>query len=665
MSSSRGNLDASIFVNKLKESLKFESLYENFNEILKSHKALIAGGCVLSAYTGFDMNDIDIYVHQSYASSMFSKLNSLGFNVESSNVAPSYDASFLKKNNIQTRLNLLLRYGENYVDAIEIDLMIIPSHIPLVNVILNFDLSFCKIWYNGTSVYANNLIEIEKKEGYLGKDYVHKLFTELNTFTWFRLKKYIKRGFKIQFEELYNSKNVGNLINQKNTTLLNTDAIKEEWFVKYIIRNLFKSGIFKKLGDAHTLRIIDKDGYSVIVYVNSIYKDNPDMYFTNYNRIAYLASNMKDFTVESLKTAFKLTNILELIDKTKKNVSFKGILLYIIFKKYYNKYNKSVTPYDSIKNNVEYKEIVLKYLDIPENILNILSNYDNDKLLLYGSSIKFNKIIEKLLKLNIKYANIKQLIDSKLENIPVGNATNAARQKKYLNKMIKEAAKLNHEIISTDKKFKNYLNKEESFELEKNSAPTVPLHPPPSPPPKKAFSSPRNKQRMLAKIPNRPKSDSVILNSNDTPEIDPLLLDSSDPIRKNNYVYLQGKYYNKKNLRDWLLRELNNYSTHMIKVPHNNLPLRYVDVKLILSSDEMSARENIIRQKTMSQLDEVILQEPPHIKKAKEKAKERFLSQKINLHSNTTSPINETPPSWLPPRRNTAAPAGPAGPAGP
>lgn len=660
MSSSKGNLDASIFVNKLKTILRFETLYANFNEILKSHKALIAGGCVLSAYAGFDINDIDIYVHQSYASSMFSKLNSLGFNLESSNVAPSYDASFLKKNNIQTRLNLRLLHENS--GRIEIDLMIIPSHIPLVNVILNFDLSFCKIWYNGTYVYANNLIEIERKEGYLGKDYVHKLFTELNTFTWFRLKKYIKRGFKIQFEELYNSKNVGNLVNQKNTTLLNTDAIKEEWFVKYIIRNLFKLGIFKKMQDNYTECIINKGGYSVIEYVSSIYKDNPKMYFYNHNKIAYLACNMKDFTVESLKTAFKLSNILELINKTKKNVSFKGILLYIILKKY----NNSVTPYDSIKNNVEYKEIVLKYLDIPENILNMLSNYDNDELLSYGSSIKLIKIVEKLSKLNIKYANIKQSIDSKLENRrPVGNATNAARQLKEqrdINKLVKEAGKLNKEIIATDKKFKNYLNKDSNkLEFKINSAPTGPLPPPPSlpPSPKKAFSSPRNKKRMLAKIPNKPKKDnSVILNSNDTPEIDLFSLDS---IKRDNYVYLQGKYYNREILREWLLFNIINTSS-IIKIPHNNLPLKYDEAKMILYPDEMKTMEDIIRNRTS---DEAIVQNitPPHIKR--ERAKEIAAKEREGLYSSTTSSINGTPPSWLPPRRNTAAPAGPAGPAGP
>jgi hypothetical protein len=108
-------------VNKYQDFLraKFHSKYNDFNTLLNTHKAIIAGGSVLSVYSPYDNNqnvDIDIYIHQSFAESFIEELSRItdnrvyygGFDnnnedivnhgiTPTSYVASTYDQSFFKK----------------------------------------------------------------------------------------------------------------------------------------------------------------------------------------------------------------------------------------------------------------------------------------------------------------------------------------------------------------------------------------------------------------------------------------------------------------------------------------------------------------------------------------------------------------------------------------
>ena len=80
-----------------------------------------------------------------------------------------------------------------------IDIMAVRNSKSPVDVVQNFDLTFCQVWYDGKDVWATHPEHIVEHVGYLQGDYV-KLFLGKNQFLENRLKKYISRGFEIRFD---------------------------------------------------------------------------------------------------------------------------------------------------------------------------------------------------------------------------------------------------------------------------------------------------------------------------------------------------------------------------------------------------------------------------------------------------------------------------------
>ena len=120
---------------------------------------------------------------------------------------PPYDRSFFVKNNILLRapmygkgftnrspmyLALEERYLYRFPD-IKIDVLVVDDNVPLTSVPENFDLSFCKVWWNGNEVLATNPDDISNKRGTLSPDYVLALL-QGNSFTLKRISKYKKRA---------------------------------------------------------------------------------------------------------------------------------------------------------------------------------------------------------------------------------------------------------------------------------------------------------------------------------------------------------------------------------------------------------------------------------------------------------------------------------------
>jgi hypothetical protein len=62
------------------------------------------------------------------------------------------------------------------------------------DVVQNFDLTFCQVWYDGDAVYATHPDHVKNKVGYLQGDYV-KLYLRKNHFLRRRVQKYRMRGF--------------------------------------------------------------------------------------------------------------------------------------------------------------------------------------------------------------------------------------------------------------------------------------------------------------------------------------------------------------------------------------------------------------------------------------------------------------------------------------
>lgn len=195
---------------KVSEKLKVESglvkyIGENnfqiLRNIVKESSALIAGGSILCSFHDGQINDLDIYVNYSKCMLLIESMKSIGFAFLSYkwNQAPAYDSSFFRKNKILTRFHMIMksqfRLPMNRRQSI--DIMVIPDHYPLENVVTNFDLSFCEIWWDGDHVYANDPYGVRNKEGILKPDYRHSFFTEMNSFIFKRINKYRKRGFMI------------------------------------------------------------------------------------------------------------------------------------------------------------------------------------------------------------------------------------------------------------------------------------------------------------------------------------------------------------------------------------------------------------------------------------------------------------------------------------
>ena len=233
------------------EDLYLETLNKNTKIVLKicdiliKNEAFLAGGSVLSAFSDFQINDLDIYVNRKNVMTIYKDLMDTGYyKVDNLCLAPAYDQSFFRKNHILARIRL-----ENE-DFMPIDLMIIPDNISLVSVVTNFDLSFCEIWFDGQNVYAVDPEGIKNKEGVLKPDYLESLFKYFNDFITKRIKKYTSRGFKISYSSskcsfLYKHSEIKTINNPNGTIRISGDygnnyIYPEEWVVKLVLNKFYK-----------------------------------------------------------------------------------------------------------------------------------------------------------------------------------------------------------------------------------------------------------------------------------------------------------------------------------------------------------------------------------------------------------------------------------------
>jgi len=192
------------FRNYIKDELNIsDNILERLCSLLVETNSIIAGGSLVKAYTEEYVSmaefpacrvsrDFDIYVHLENAERLVSSLIdilNLYFSDKCSYVAPPYDDSFFKKNKILGRF--LLKHSYIYLD-----ILIVSNDRPLIDVVNSFDLSFCKIWFDGMVVRAQDPEGVQNKTGTLGEDYVKSLL-DGNYFTIQRIKKYKRKGFKI------------------------------------------------------------------------------------------------------------------------------------------------------------------------------------------------------------------------------------------------------------------------------------------------------------------------------------------------------------------------------------------------------------------------------------------------------------------------------------
>ena len=220
------------------------------NNLLQETGSIIAGGSVLSAYNdvfipyyrGYNQctpnlkHDFDLYIHLNKMEEFIRRLPEIFRDYRNNQVcsytAPPYDKSFLKKNNILGRF-VLKQY--NYPD---IDLIIVSNEKNLTDIVDSFDLSFCKIWYNGVDVQARNPEDILNKRGTLGSDYI-KCLLNGNYFTAKRIQKYKKKGYKILVDLDYEFE-----IKEDENVIISP----EDW----VVSNIVKYFVFKMNRNTYT-----------------------------------------------------------------------------------------------------------------------------------------------------------------------------------------------------------------------------------------------------------------------------------------------------------------------------------------------------------------------------------------------------------------------------
>ena len=176
------------------------------NRSLYLSKAIISGGFILKSldqYADAKSVDIDIYVPQKNADHFRSIMSAIFRPTKVvTHVQSSLQNSFFKKNGIHS----VTKYSREMPTYVEMDIVAVMDDRDPRDVVVNFDLSFCKNWYESTKV-NNEEVRSEKvymvdkegvfnKKGMLGNNYLKLLYAG-NPVLINRLKKYINRGFQI------------------------------------------------------------------------------------------------------------------------------------------------------------------------------------------------------------------------------------------------------------------------------------------------------------------------------------------------------------------------------------------------------------------------------------------------------------------------------------
>lgn len=207
---------------------KLETIRNGFQE----NNAIISGGFMLKSIGLFKdpkSIDADIYVpaengpeFKEEFSKLFAPTNSVKH--EASNQPGVF--SFLKKNGIKS----VEKYSKEGPHA-EMDIVEVVK--TPIEVVQNFDLTFCQIWYDGKTVYASFPEHIKNKSGFLQNDYV-QMYMAGNQVTKKRMLKYINRGFQISIKFPNGNtkdvtedvkKNMGQVTNGLVTNALVTNAL--------------------------------------------------------------------------------------------------------------------------------------------------------------------------------------------------------------------------------------------------------------------------------------------------------------------------------------------------------------------------------------------------------------------------------------------------------
>ena len=150
---------------------KLGALFEPFVKILRDCNAIISGSNVLSVVGDkkFYANDFDIYVKIEDSIPLLKFIMGQDYKIRKKATFGRYCPTFLNKNGIRTIYNY--PYYDNPLNH-PVDVMVVRNSQSPVDVVKNFDLTFCQVWYDGQKVYATHPLDVKNGTGYLCGDYV-------------------------------------------------------------------------------------------------------------------------------------------------------------------------------------------------------------------------------------------------------------------------------------------------------------------------------------------------------------------------------------------------------------------------------------------------------------------------------------------------------------
>jgi hypothetical protein len=291
-------------------------------DLLKETSSILAGGSVLKSYSNYlptdtdlryNKTDYDIYTHSLQLPKILGVLRDNRYYINYIQLASSYQESFFMKNNILLRIILI-------GPIINLDLMVIRDTVPLENVIEHFDLTFCRIWFDGEYIHSHNPEDIKTMSGKLNEEY-HKVYQENNPFIWDRIRKYMCRGFKIdlptkktEYEKLLRIRPftqintqeaiIKHLFKMMILELFEYDSFESNVAKEYVKMNKLVFNAINRIGLFEEALATNRDGYTDN-YFESKAEDAVKALF------ACFYSQFNDYTLEEFERIFKLCGVVE------------------------------------------------------------------------------------------------------------------------------------------------------------------------------------------------------------------------------------------------------------------------------------------------------------------------------------------------------------------
>lgn len=179
----------------------------DISALLKKYNAIVSGGFMLWALgLVTQLSDIDIYVNCKHLKDFKTEFKNLirhpwSLNDAGQFTSSVYCVSFLRKNGIRSVQTFQLKQQRTSHRSLirNLDIMGVRNKRKPTDVVQNFDLTFCQVWYDGQMVYATHPAHTFAKVGYLQKDYI-PTYLQGNKFLQNRMEKYTYRGFTIALD---------------------------------------------------------------------------------------------------------------------------------------------------------------------------------------------------------------------------------------------------------------------------------------------------------------------------------------------------------------------------------------------------------------------------------------------------------------------------------